>query len=170
MTDKKMIDTLEMTHEDNTPKEAIATTATDIKKEDEVLLFEGKTVATRNSKGEIIVFDADGLQIPSDTLQTLYEKYKVAPEYDNQDTPKKGKIKVRYTKEQNYTKPDENNPNKILRGRETVECKPEEAELVSESQWYESGQLWSKTIEARFYPVIKFLRGEIDFPEKKKEG
>ena len=39
--------------------------------------------------------------------------------------------------------------------------------MVSWTQEYEDGQVKTRTVEARLYPIVKFLRGEIDFPEKK---
>lgn len=163
---KKMVDDIAMSFEDNTPVMAAAT-AEDIKKEDEVLEYKGKTVATRNEKGEIIVFDTEGSQIPSEVLQTLYNKYQPAPEFDSQDYEQSGKLKVRFTKEV----PDEVKlpDGRVVRSRKTIDCDEDECEMISEIQEYKSGQILNRSMLAKFFPAIKFLRGEIDFKEKKEK-
>ena len=163
MADKKpkLVDDIDMSFEDNKPKEAATTAEESAKVADQILEYEGKKVAVRKPNGDIEVFDKEGQQIPSDVLQTLYEKYKKEPDYDQLDTAKKGPLTIRHTREIV-------DPESVQRRLKTVECQPHEAEMVSETQWYESGQMLSRTIEAKKYPAIKFLRGEIDFPEKKE--
>lgn len=160
-----MVDNIEMTHEDNIAVET--TTPAEAKKtaEDE-LNDNGILVATRSKNGDITCFDTNGNQVNSEKLQTLFTNYDKEPATNENDFPKKGEPKYRFTKE---IVEDELKDGRLFKVRKTIECDPKEAEMVSWTQEYEDGQVKTRTVEARLYPIVKFLRGEIDFPGKKEE-
>lgn len=164
-TKPNVTEDISMSFEDNTPKENTATAA-NVQPGAEVLKYNDKIVAERDEKNQITVFDTEGNQIDPNTLQNLYDKNKPAPETDNQDFPKKGDVKRRFTKE--FIEDEKQQDGRVIKVRKTKDVPEAECEMVSEKQEYESGQVFDRTVEAKYWPAVKFLRGEIDFA--KKEG
>lgn len=163
-----MIDTIELDHTNNIPEEPSKTTDEAKKSAEEELNYNGITVATREKNGNIICFDTKGQEIKSEKLATLYKEYDVEPATNEQDFPKKGEPKIRFTKEIIEDVPAEDGSGRVFKRRKTIDCPEGEAEMVSWTQEYEDGQVKTRTVEARLYPIVKFLRGEIDFAKKEE--
>lgn len=167
MPDKKvggMVDSITLDHTNNIPEEPKKTTEEAKKEAVDELTHNGKLVATRSKNGDIICFDTNGQQINSEMLERLFTAYENEPEIDSADYPKEGERKIRFTKE--ITEDKTTPAGKMFKARKTIDCPEKDCQMVSWVQKYKDGQEITRTVESRLYPIVKFLRGEIDFPKK----
>lgn len=154
---KKNVDTIAMNTD--TPvyaaeKPAVTATAEEKAPAAETFEKEGVKIYVKDESGNVTYYDANGKEVDSNTVDTLFAKYPAPLEFNQQGAEKKGEMETRESKYQKS-------------GNEKFED-GKEPEYVVEKQEYTEGDVYTATIRKELYPLVKFLRG--DYNEKEKES
>jgi hypothetical protein len=125
----------------------------------EILEDNGKRVLGKNKDTkEMMFWDADGNEIDMEILDRIQKGYPESPEYNANDSPKKGELKVRFTKEVRCETPEDR---KKFGAFKTIECPEAECDVISERQDYEDGDAHIVSIPKKFHSLVKLVRGQI---------